>query len=373
MKNSSEEFDFGVLVAAIDRVNKDLAAQAGRAVNISLTMRNWLIGAYIAEYELHGLDRASYGDSLLAELATRLGRLGVSNCSRRQLYRYLRFYRLYPQIMETLSPQLRKMLPSGMKASEKVGTVSPQLHIPPDQLVQQLSYSHLELIVDLDDDLKRAFYTIECIRGNWSVRELKRQIGSLYYERSGLSTNKEKLAQLAHSGAEQSTPKLNIRDPYVFEFLGIKPQEVMSESDLEDALLDKLQEFLLELGNGFCFESRQKRILIGDNYGFVDLVFYHRILKCHVLVELKVEGFTHENLGQINTYVSWYRKNMMASGDSSPIGILLCTQKDHALVEYALAGMDNSLFVSKYQLSLPGKQEMQEFLEAKMREVDGGK
>ena len=373
MKDGSERFDFGALIAAINRVSKDLAAQAGRAVNISLTMRNWLIGGYIAEYELHGLDRASYGDGLLAELAARLGKLKVSNCSRRQLYRYLRFYRLYPQIVETLSPQLRKMVPSGMNASEKVGTVSPQLQIPPEQLVQQLSYSHLELIVDLDDDLKRAFYTIESIRGNWSVRELKRQIGSLYYERSGLSTNKEKLAQLAHSGAEQSTPKLNIRDPYVFEFLGIKPQEVMRESDLEDALLDKLQEFLLELGNGFCFEARQKRVLIGGSYGFVDLVFYHRILKCHVLVELKVEGFTHENIGQLNTYVSWYRKNMMASGDNPPIGILLCTQKDHALVEYALAGMDNNLFVSKYQLNLPGKKEMQQFLEEKMREVDGEK
>ena len=247
------------------------------------------------------------------------------------------------------------------------------MQIPPEQLVQQLSYSHLELIVDLDDDLKRAFYTIESIRGNWSVRELKRQIGSLYYERSGLSTNKEKLVQLVRSGAEQSTPRLNIRDPYVFEFLGIKPQEVMQESDLEDALLDKLQEFLLELGNGFCFEARQKRILIGGSYGFVDLVFYHRILKCHVLVELKVEGFTHENIGQLNTYVSWYRKNMMASGDNPPIGILLCTQKDHALVEYALAGMDNNLFDSKYQLNLPGKKEMQQFLEEKMREVGGEK
>ena len=206
-----------------------------------------------------------------------------------------------------------------------------------------------------------------------AVRDLKRQIGSLYYERSGLSTNKEKLVQLVRSGAEQSTPRLNIRDPYVFGFLGIKPQEVMQESDLEDALLDKLQELLLELGNGFCFEARQKRILIGGSYGFVDLVFYHRILKCHVLVELKVEGFTHENIGQLNTYVSWYRKNMMASGDNPPIGILLCTQKDHALVEYALAGMDNNLFVSKYQLNLPGEKEMQQFLEEKVREVGGEK
>jgi len=142
------------------------------------------------------------------------------------------------------------------------------------------------LIVDLDDDLKRTFYEIECIRENWSVRELKRQINSLYYERSGLSKDKTKLAALVQEGVETVEPKLAIRDPYIFEFLGLKPKEVMSESHLEDQLLNKLQEFLMELGHGFCFEARQKRMLIGDTHNFVDLVFYHRILKCHVLVEL---------------------------------------------------------------------------------------
>ncbi len=144
----------------------------------------------------------------------------------------------------------------------------------------------------------------------------------------------------------------------------------MGESDLEDALLDKLQGFLLELGHGFCFEARQKRILIGETYGFADLVFYHRILKCHVLLELKSESFTHENIGQLNTYVSWYAKNMMSEGDNPPVGILLCTQKDHALVEYALAGMGNGLFVSKYQLELPRKEEIQRFLEENL--IDAG-
>ena len=142
----------------------------------------------------------------------------------------------------------------------------------------------------------------------------------------------------------------------------------MGESDLEDAVLDRLQEFLLELGHGFCFEARQKRILIGDAHGFVDLVFYHRILKCHVLVELKVAEFNHEHMGQLNTYVSWYKRNMMVPGDNPPVGILLCTRKDHALVEYALADMDNRLFVSKYQLELPSREEIQRFVEAQIRE-----
>jgi predicted nuclease of restriction endonuclease-like (RecB) superfamily len=369
MDTDYHEWSFEKLVGFIRHVHDELAAQAGRAVNLSLTLRNWLIGCYIAEYELCGSDRASYGDSLLTELAKRLTDLKVSNCNRRQLYHYLRFYRLYPEIVGTMSAQLKNLLPAGGQAVEKVGTASPQLRIPPEKLIHRLSYSHLELIVDIDDDLKRTFYEIECILGNWSVRELKRQINSLYYERSGLSKDKTKLTALAQEGAEIVEPKLAIRDPYIFEFLGLKPKEVMSESHLEGQLLNKLQEFLLELGYGFCFKARQKRMLIGDIHNFADLVFYNRILKCHVLVELKLEQFSHESIGQLNTYVSWYKKNMMTEGDNPPVGILLCTQRDHALVEYALAGMDNGLFVSKYQLELPKKEEMQRFIEEKYRET----
>jgi len=365
--DKADSFDFDALVSSICQVHDHLAAQAGKAINISLTLRNWAIGAYIAEYELHGKDRAKYGEHMLRDLATRLA--DISNCNRRQLYDYLNLYRAYPRIAGTVSAQLQALLPEQVTTDvEKVPTVSAELAIPAKKLINSLSYSHLKLLVGLDGSLKRTFYEIECIRGNWSVRELKRQIGSLYYERSGLSENKEKLAELVRSGAEQSEPRLAVRDPYIFEFLGIKPREVMSESDLEDRLLDKLEEFLLELGHGFCFEARQQRILIGDTYGFVDLVFYHRILKCHVLVDLKVEEFSHENVGQLNTYVSWYRKNMMTDDDNPPVGLLLCTQKNHTLVEYALAGMDNQLFVSKYQLELPSKDDIQRFLEERIRE-----
>jgi hypothetical protein len=145
----------------------------------------------------------------------------------------------------------------------------------------------------------------------------------------------------------------------------------MSESHLEDQLISKIEEFLLELGHGFCFEARQKRILIGDEHYFIDLVFYHRILKCHVLVELKLAEFSHENIGQLNTYVSWYKKNMMLEDDNLPIGILLCTHKKHALVEFALAGMDNQLFVSKYQMELPKREEIERFLAEKLNEAGG--
>lgn len=384
MADKPKSFDFSALVAAIRQVDEHMTAQTSRAVNISLTLRNWLIGCYIEEYERSGVDRAAYGERLMDELAKALQNHGLSRCDRRELYRYRQLYLTYPQIVEAVTPQFvpdSERFPIWQALSAKsdptvlsgqiVESATPQLRVPGRKLIERLSFTHLSELIAIDDPLKRAFYEIECIRGNWSVRELKRQIGSLYHERSGLSIDKEQLADLAQSGAEQTEPKLAIRDPYIFEFLGIKSREVMRESDLEDALLDKLQDFLLELGHGFCFEARQKRILIGNTHGFVDLVFYHRILKCHVLVELKIEAFTHENLGQLNTYVNWYHKNMMAEGDNPPVGILLCTQKDQALVEYALAGMDNKLFVSKYQLELPSKEEIQHFLEEKMREVDG--
>ena len=346
--NAAGQLDFNQLVAAIRYADTELSTQASRAVNVSLTLRHWLIGYYIAEYELNGADRAVYGEKILLELSLRLN--DISNCNRRQLYRYLRFYRLYPQIVATLSPQ-----------SEYQG-------LP---LLERISYSHIEQLVAIEVDTKRAFYEVECIRGNWSVRELKRQINSLYYERSGLSLDKKKLSELAHLNDEHASPKLAIRDPYIFEFLGLKPREVMSESHLEEQLIDKLEDFLLELGHGFCFEACQKRILIGGEHFFIDLVFYHRILKCHVLVELKLEPFNHENIGQLNTYVNWYKQNMMIEGDNSPIGILLCTDKNHALAEYALAGMDNHLFISKYLLELPKKEEMQRFMETQIKKLAG--
>jgi predicted nuclease of restriction endonuclease-like (RecB) superfamily len=368
---------FENLVLSIRAVDGDLAAQAGRAVNLSLSLRNWLIGWHIEEYERRGVDRAQYGEKLMSRLAGELTQQGVSRCDRRELYRYRTFYLIYPMIVEALPPQfksivaaVRKSVRSGRKSGDPAIAESapPQFGIAAKELITKLSFSHFVELLAVEDPLKRAFYETECIRGNWGSRELKRQIASLYFERSGLSRDKAKLARLAHADAETAEPRLAIRDPYVFEFLGLKAREVMSETHLEDQLLDKLQEFLLELGHGFCFEARQKRILIGDTYGFIDLVFYHRILKCHVLIELKLQEFSHENIGQLNTYVSWYSKNMMAEGDNPPIGILLCTQKDHALAEYALAGMDNQLFVSKYQLHLPEREQLQRELERTLKE-----
>lgn len=374
--------NFEELLASIRLVHNELAARASRAVNVSLTLRNWLIGMYVREYEQAGADRALYGSGLIDTLAGELQK-SVDTCYSGRYIRLCRqFYQTYPQIRKSLISKLsglpnRKSLISQIPIflkdvnNSSVESESPQT-LELASLIERLSFTHIIELLQCDDPIKRAFYEIECIRGEWSVRELKRQMASLYYERSGLSLDKAKLAELTQQGADQTKSKLPIRDPYIFEFLGLKPREVMSESDLEAQLLDKLEEFLLELGHGFCFEARQKRILIGDEHFFVDMVFYHRILKCHVLIELKLEKFSHENIGQLNTYVSWYRKNMMTRGDSPPVGILLCSRKDHALVEYALAGMDNNLFVSKYLLEMPKKEEIQRFIEKHLKGATNG-
>lgn len=363
----SETLNFERLVEALAHTHGALEAQAAKAINVSLTLRNWLFGHYIREYEQSGADRSAYGERLLETLAERLQQTGLTRIEARELRRYRQFYLTYPQIRETLSARL-----PGLLIRETPSPESGQTAMSPQILLERLSFSHFVELLQLDDAQQRAFYEAEALRGHWSVRELKRQIATQYYQRSGLSIDQTALSALAHSQAETVTPQQVIRDPYVFEFLGLKSQEVVTEGQLEDALLDKLQAFLLELGHGFCFEARQQRLLIGGEHFFVDLVFYHRVLKCHVLIELKNDAFRHEHLGQLNSYVSYYKQHQMTEGDQPPIGILLCTRKNQELVEYALAGMSNQLFVSRYQVQLPGKEQMAAFLHQAVAELGGG-
>ncbi|MEI7430907.1 MAG: PDDEXK nuclease domain-containing protein [Betaproteobacteria bacterium] len=363
-------FTFEQTVSAITTAHRQLISQAGKAVNLALTLRNWLIGGYIQEFEQAGSDRASYGTHLLETIAEQLAAKAIPGVAVRSLRIYRQFYLAYPAIRQTVSAELPGLFPNAEKrqtlSADSAKTSLEAGQLPIDRLLSTLSFSHFVELLQIDDSLKRSFYELECVRGNWSLRELKRQIGSLYFERSGLSTDQKTLSEQTHRSAETQSA-LAIRDPYVFEFLGIKSQEVMGETALEDALLDKLSEFLLELGHGFCFEARQKRILIGDQHYFVDLVFYHRILKCHVLLELKLAGFNHQHIGQLNTYVNWYKRHMTEPDDNPPIGLLLCAHKDQALLEYAMAGMDNQLFVSRYQLELPSRETLQKFLEQHLK------
>lgn len=359
------------LVASIQHTHNSLQREAVKAVNRSLTARNWLIGFYIVEFEQRGEDRAKYGERLLKELSQALKQQQISNVHERELLRYRIFYFTYPYLNRAFEPQTMPDSIRGTVSPELNqairGTVSDQFIVPPDKILNRLSFSHIVELLPIQDPLKRAFYEIECMKGTWSVRELKRQIGSLYYERSGLSATPQKLSGMVAEKAEPLHPTDIIKSVYTFEFLGLQAKDVVEESDLETALLDHLQSFLLELGSGYCFEARQQKILIGGEYFFIDAVFYNRVLKCHVLVDFKVQAFGHGDAGQLNTYLNYYKKEVMRPDDNPPVGILMVTDRNKALVEYATAGMDNSLFVSKYLVQLPSKEQLLQFVQNELK------
>ena len=234
----------------------------------------------------------------------------------------------------------------------------------------RLSWTHLQELIRLDDPWQRAFYESECIKSRWSIRQLQRQIGSLLYERTGLSTNKKAVIQRARKQEPQQCISDVLRDPYILEFTGLAERVEYSELDLETVLLDHLQKFLMELGRGFCFEARQFRITEGRKHHRIDLVFYHRLLRCHILIDLKIRPFKPSDAGQMNFYVNWFKANMMEEGDQSPVGILLCSDSDGTEVEFATAGMDQKLFVSRYLVALPSVEKLRSFLEADRERIE---
>lgn len=360
---------FNDLASIVQTTHDAAQSSAVKAINRMQTMRNWLIGYYIVEFEQHGKDRAEYGTQLLKKLEERVDRKGLTTT----LFKWARkFYRLYPQMMENLpipicATVMHQLQPIENEEDTIGASMMHQFVTPGKTIISHLSFTHLREIMTLDDPLARYFYEQECIKCTWSVRELRRQISTNLYVRAGISSNPEKLLSLPSVQGHDSA-ELQIRQPFTFEFLGLKAQEVVDEHDLEDALISHLQEFILELGKGFCLEARQKRIIIDDEYYYPDLVFYNRILHCGVIIELKNEEFSYENFGQLNAYVSHYRENEMQPGDNPPIGILLCTRKGKKMVEYALAGMDNNLFVSTYMLQLPDKKTLEDFLLKQLEE-----
>ncbi len=369
--------DFKALVVNIQNVHQQLQRSAVNTVNRMLTIRNWLIGYYIVEFEQNGKDRAEYGKSLLRSIAAHLRE--IKGMDERSLRRYRLFYHHYPQLSDvirgSLSPELSKKQKWGtlfpiLDDPQNTGNSTLQLQnglfVPGEKILARLSYSHLELLLGIDHQLKRTFYEIECIKGAWSVRELRRQIASLYFERSGLSKNPEKLSKLVSQKTKPLDPTDIIKNIYAFEFLDLPVKEIIEESDLEKAILNNLQNFIIELGYGFCFEARQKRILIGEKYYFIDLVFYHRILKCHVLIDLKIGEFEHGDIGQLNTYLNYYKAEIKEPVDNHPVGILLVAEKDKALVKYATAGMDENLFIQQYMLKLPDAEILKQYIEKEL-------
>lgn len=359
-----------------------LQAQAAHAVNLSLTARNWLVGYYIVEYEQHGEDRAKYGDNLINRLAKEINRKGFEP---RRLREYRQIYIVYPQLGTSIASYLQNnnqelpvydVLSIWQTASAKLQTPETQIDgiwqtasakleewaTPPDKLFYRLNFSSLLYIAGLEDSLKRAFYEQEAIRGCWTYRELDRQVSSQYYERMGLSKDKKALQKLAVKNAQQLAPRDILHNPVTLEFLGIESQDVYTETKLESYILNHLQAFLLEMGRGFCFEARQKRILIDQDYFKADLIFYHRILKCHVIIDLKIDRFRHEYASQLNLYMNYYKHEVMQADDNPPIGLLLCTDYGVTTVQYATEGLSQNLFVSKYRLQLPSEDDIKQYL-----------
>ena len=380
------EVNFDILVNRIEETQHVLQNNARLVINRHVTAKAWLVGCYIVEYEQKGEDRAKYGERLIDELAKRFR--GNKTLSKRSLQLYRQFYLTYPHLAKQISKYLNRTFSIVQSPiaqlqlidkeentigqsviAQSVDVLPSTVQVSPENLFNKLSFTHLAAILPLKDPLQRAFYETMAIRGTWSVRELQRQIDTNYYERSGWSQKPEQLAQLVDSKAEKNELSLDIKSPFVFEFLGLPAKNVVEETDLEQALIDNLQDFILELGMGFCFEERQKKMLIDDRYFKADLVFYHRILKRHVIIELKARRLDYTDTAQLRMYLAYFQKNIMQSDDNPPIGILMCTEVGQEMAEYTLMDIDEDVFISKYELQIPSKERMTEFLRKENKEL----
>ena len=291
--------NFDVLITSIEQTHTFFQTRASKQIDQNLTLRNWLIGFYLVEFEQKGQDRAEYGNKVLLSVAHKLKHL--KGFSDRSLYSFKHFYQVYPQIVQTVSAQfadteISKRLPIWQTPSAKSDEIE---SYSPDVLLSHLTFSHFVELIQLDSELKRRFYEVMTIKNSWSVRALERGINTLLFERTGLSTDKKGVIK-SHKDNTTDTSKDLLRNPYLLEFLGLNEQKRFSEKQLETAIIDNLQDFLIEMGRGFCFEARQKRITFDNEHYYIDLVFYHRILRCHVLIDLKVGKFSHADAGQMN-------------------------------------------------------------------------
>lgn len=330
---------------------------AVRYVNTAMVVTYWLIGRRIVEYEQKGKERAEYGQELLQKLSQDLNRKFGRGFSTDNLEAMRHFYLSYPvRISETLSRKLEEQ--NSETSSRNSATI---LAIHP--LIERftLSWSHYRLLIRLDEPLKREFYEAECIRGNWSVRQLDRQIQSMLYERTALSKRKLAVINKAHEKPIVLKPEDEIKDPYILEFLGLKDE--YSESQLEEALIKHLEHFLLELGIGFTFVARQKRITLEGSHYRLDLLLYHRILRCLIAIDLKIGEFTHADAGQMNLYLNYLKDKEKLPNENDPVGLILCSDKKKTVVEYALGGMSNKIFASKYRLQLPDPKVLKDEIE----------
>lgn len=343
MTHPTDGQDFDQLFRHISTLIEESHRQVKTAVNVAMVRTYYGVGHYIVQYEQGGNPRAAYGKEVLKRLSARLTERYGEGWSYPSLKNMKQFYLLY---------------------SKRLNSVEP---FP--QFSNVLSWSHYLVLMRIADDAERSFYEIECARQQWSVRQLQRQVGSSLYERLALSRNKEEVMRLANEGQTMEKPDDIIKNPLTLEFLGLKPQAVYTETRLEQAIIDKMQMFLLEMGRGFLFEARQKRFTFDEEHFFVDLVFYNRLLRCYVLIDLKTDRLSHQDLGQMQMYVNYFDRYVKQDFENPTIGILLCESKNDALVELTLP-KDAHIYAQQYALYLPDKALLQSKLKAWIEEFE---
>ncbi|MCB9743658.1 MAG: DUF1016 family protein [Alphaproteobacteria bacterium] len=383
--------NFSSLVADIRAVSDSARATAAQAVDQILTLRSWLIGAWIIEYEQNGADRAEYGGRVLERLAEEMQGLERRGLSARNLKNFRQVALTWPDLdprvaLHVLAPPIRQT-PSADSTSAlqaaptlsaladraaKLERLSWQDAAWTRRLFTQLTFSHLLELSRVETPLKRAFYELQTLKEGWSVRELKRQLSSALYERVGLSNDKEAVVALSREGRLLETPATILRDPYVLEFLGLPVSATFTEAELESALLDHLQDFLRELGRDFCFIERQLRISVGGDHHHLDLLFFHRGLRCLVAVELKIGEFDPRDAGQMTFYLNWIAENLAKEDENPPVGLLLCVGRDAEKVRYATTGLPRSVFVARYLTALPSEEQLTRWLHQERRRLARG-
>ncbi len=325
--------NYKTLLAAIGRTIESARQNAVRAINTELVKANWEIGRHIVEFEQQGKERAEYGSDLLVRLSKDLALQYGKGFGRRNVLDMRRFYLAY----------------------EKWQAVP-----------AKLSWTHIIALIGVSDNIARKFYEKQAIHEKWSYRQLERQIDASLFERLALSKDKKGVLQLSKKGYIVSDSTTIAKDPYVLDFLKIPLSYKMSEKGLEQKIIDNLQQFLLELGKGFTFVARQYKLSLRNKHYSIDLVFYHRILKCFVIIDLKTRKVNHGDIGQMNLYLNYFKIEENVASDNDPIGIILSAEKDEVLVEYAMGGISNKIFISKYQLYLPDKKQLQKKVKAIM-------
>jgi len=349
------------LVDILQQTHQVMNRRASQAIDISLVVRNWLFGCYIVEFEQNGEDRAQYGAKLIVGLSEQLRKAGVPGCSVSNLRSFRQFYEGYSQIRQTLSGEFDLDENTLFSSSVQTANLSTRA-ITVIASHFKLSWSHYLILLGIKNPEERHFYEIEVAAAGWTVRELERQISSALYERLALSRDTEQVRQLANQGQIIESPRDAVKDPYVLEFLGFKEETIYSENELETAIINKLEHFLLELGKGFLFEARQKRFSFEEDHFYVDLVFYNRLLRCYVLIDLKLGKLAHQDLGQMQMYVNYFDRFVKTEDENPTIGIVLCKRKKDALVELTLP-KDANIFAAQYQLYLPSKEELKRQIE----------